>query len=66
VTTPAGSIHARLRPEESGVPNLFLAGDWTRNNFDMGAVEVAVQSARLCARAICGQPKNIYGESDFR
>lgn len=65
VTTPAGSVHARLRPDATGFSNLLLAGDWTRNNFDVGCVETAILSARLCARAICGQPQQIYGESDF-
>ncbi len=65
VTTPPGSVDRRLRPGGSGFPNLFLAGDWTRNNFDMGAVEVATQSGRLCAKAICGFPAEVYGASDF-
>lgn len=65
VTTPPGSVDARLRPKGSGVPGLFLAGDWTRNNFDLGAVEVAVQSARLCAKEISGYPEHVYGDSDF-
>ncbi|MDB5481209.1 MAG: hypothetical protein JWO83_2262 [Caulobacteraceae bacterium] len=65
VCSPAGSIDKRIRPEESGFDNLFLAGDWTRNNFDCGAVETAVLSAKLCARAICGEPAVIYGESDL-
>jgi uncharacterized protein with NAD-binding domain and iron-sulfur cluster len=65
VCSPAGAIDKRIRPEASGFANLFLAGDWTRNNFDCGAVETAVLSAKLCARAICGEPAVIYGESDF-
>jgi uncharacterized protein with NAD-binding domain and iron-sulfur cluster len=65
VRSPSGSIDARLRPDGSGFSNLFLAGDWTRNNFDCGAVETAVLSAKLCARAICGEPAVIYGESDI-
>jgi len=65
VRSPPGSIDKRLRPDGSGYGNLMLAGDWTRNNFDCGAVETAVLSAKLCARAICGSPATIYGESDF-
>jgi hypothetical protein len=65
VASPAGSIDKRLRPDDSGFPNLMLAGDWTRNNFDCGAVETAVLSAKLCSRTICGSPGRIYGESDF-
>jgi uncharacterized protein with NAD-binding domain and iron-sulfur cluster len=29
VTTQAGTVKYRLRPDESGYQNLFLAGDWT-------------------------------------
>ena len=65
VRSPSGSIDSRLRPDNSGFRNLMLVGDWTRNNFDCGAVETAVLSAKLCARAICGSPAFIYGESDF-
>lgn len=64
VTSPAGSTRYRLRPDASGYANMFLAGDWTRHNFDCGAVESAIISARVCSRAICGYPKAIYGESD--
>jgi uncharacterized protein with NAD-binding domain and iron-sulfur cluster len=65
VRSPSGAIDQRIRPEASGFSNLYLAGDWTRNNFDCGAVETAVLSAKLCARAICGEPAWIYGESDL-
>jgi uncharacterized protein with NAD-binding domain and iron-sulfur cluster len=65
VRSPSGSIDKRIRPDASGFSNLYLAGDWTRNNFDCGAVETAVLSAKLCARAICGEPAWIYGESDL-
>jgi uncharacterized protein with NAD-binding domain and iron-sulfur cluster len=65
VRSPSGSIDKRLRPDGSGFSNLMLVGDWTRNNFDCGAVETAVLSAKLCARAISGSPTYIYGESDF-
>ncbi|MBO9697126.1 MAG: NAD(P)-binding protein [Sphingopyxis sp.] len=64
VTSPAGSTAARLAPDGSGFANLFLAGDWTRHNFDCGAVESAIMSARVCSRAICGHPRFIYGETD--
>jgi uncharacterized protein with NAD-binding domain and iron-sulfur cluster len=65
VCSPAGSIEKRIRPDTTGFANLYVAGDWTRNNFDCGAVETAVLSAKLCARAICGEPAVIYGESDL-
>jgi uncharacterized protein with NAD-binding domain and iron-sulfur cluster len=50
--TPAGSVSARLRPDESGIARLTLAGDWTRNGICGGSVEAAVTSGRLAARAI--------------
>ncbi|MDB5857055.1 MAG: hypothetical protein JWQ76_744 [Ramlibacter sp.] len=64
VVTPAGSVDSRLRCDQSGYSNLLLAGDWTRHNLDMGAVEAAVMSGRLCARALCGSPLEVYGERD--
>jgi uncharacterized protein with NAD-binding domain and iron-sulfur cluster len=63
VTPPAGSVVHRLRADESGYPNLVLAGDWTRNGIDGGCVEAAVTSGRQAARAICGEPKFIPGET---
>jgi hypothetical protein len=65
VGSPAGSIDNRLRPNRSGFANLMLAGDWTRNNFDCGAVETAVLSGKLCAKAITGGSHFIFGESDL-
>jgi uncharacterized protein with NAD-binding domain and iron-sulfur cluster len=52
VTTPAGSLDARLDPETSGFRNLVLAGDWTRNGIDGGCVEAAVISGERAARAL--------------
>ncbi len=51
VLTPAGSVHYRLAAEESGVENLVLAGDWTRNGIDGGCVEAAMTSGMRAARA---------------
>lgn len=65
VCSPAGSVDHRLRHDQSGFDNLRIVGDWTRNNFDCGAVETAILSAKLCARGISGSPVFIYGESDF-
>ena len=52
VTTPAGSVHARLDPEASGFDNLVLAGDWTHNGIDGGCVEAAVVSGERAAAAL--------------
>ena len=50
VTTPAGSVDARLDPGRSGFENLVLAGDWTHNGIDGGCVEAAVISGERAAR----------------
>lgn len=65
VLTPPGTVETRLAPNESGVTNLFLAGDWTRNGADTGSFENAIMSGLQCSRAICGHPRRIAGESDF-
>jgi uncharacterized protein with NAD-binding domain and iron-sulfur cluster len=59
VQTPPGSVEHRLRPDESGFTNLFLAGDWTRNGWNIGAVEPAVMSGMLASKAICGSPEHV-------
>ena len=61
VLTPPGTVHLRLRPDESGFENLVLAGDWTRNGICGGSVEAAVTSGRMAARAISGHPATIPG-----
>jgi hypothetical protein len=61
VLTPAGSVQHRLWPDESGYENLYLAGDWTRNNIDGGSVEGAVSSGMLAARALTGSSDRIRG-----
>lgn len=52
VTTPAGSVDARLHPGQSGFENLTLAGDWTHSGIDGGCVEAAVISGEQAARAV--------------
>jgi len=64
VLSVPGSTKHRLRSDESGFHNLFLAGDWTRNGLNAGCVEAAVMSGMQASRAICGQPEVIVGESD--
>jgi hypothetical protein len=65
VTTYAGTVEYRLRADQSGYANLFLAGDWTRNGIDGGSVEAAVTSGMLAARAISGSPATIPGTSGW-
>ena len=59
------TLQHRLRPDESGYRNLFIAGDWTRNGVEVGTVEGAVISGLKAARAISGSPEFIVGGDDF-
>jgi squalene-associated FAD-dependent desaturase len=46
----------RFRPKQAtGVPGLFLAGDWTRTEWP-STMEGAVRSGRLAAGAVVGEP----------
>lgn len=60
-----GTTALRLRAGESGFDNLFLAGDWVRNGLNFGCVESAVMGGLQAARAICGYPEVIPGETDI-
>jgi uncharacterized protein with NAD-binding domain and iron-sulfur cluster len=61
--TPAKSVAARLAADETGVANLAIAGDWTRNGVDAGCVESAVTSGLQAARALIGHDRRFIGES---
>jgi uncharacterized protein with NAD-binding domain and iron-sulfur cluster len=65
VLSVAGSSASRLESAGSGLPNLFLAGDWLRTGLDSGCVEAAVMGGMQASRAICGYPQAIPGDSDF-
>lgn len=54
LSLPGTTAH-RLAPDDSGFDNLFLAGDWTRNEINGGSVEAAVSSGMTAARAIEAQ-----------
>jgi uncharacterized protein with NAD-binding domain and iron-sulfur cluster len=58
----AGRLQYRLRADQSGIPGLFLAGDWTRNGAIVGCVEGAVMSGLQASRAICGHPATVPSE----
>ena len=58
-----GTLKYRLRSDQSGFDNLFLAGDWTRNGLNVGAMESAAMSGMQASRAICGYPKRVAFES---
>lgn len=52
VLSIAGSTKFRLDPADSGFDNLYLAGDWTRNELNVGCIEAAVTSGLRAARGI--------------
>jgi uncharacterized protein with NAD-binding domain and iron-sulfur cluster len=63
--TLPGTTAARIAPGDTDFENLIIAGDWTANGFDVGAVESTVMSGRLAARAILDRSAAempIYGE----
>jgi len=64
VLSPPGNRLTRLHAGESGVENLFLAGDWTRNGLDAGAFEAAAMSGLQCAAAVTGREIEVHAGSD--
>ncbi|MBR0939159.1 NAD(P)-binding protein [Bradyrhizobium jicamae] len=65
VLSVPGSLESRLRPDGSGLENLFLAGDWVRIGLNAGCVEQAVLGGRAAARAITGVDMNSQYDTDF-
>ncbi len=59
-----GSSRHRLRPDDSGLKNLVLAGDWLTGGLDLGIAESAVIAGLQAARALAGEPLQICGERD--
>jgi uncharacterized protein with NAD-binding domain and iron-sulfur cluster len=56
VQSPPGSSVHRLRADESGYDNLFLAGDWINCGLNAGCIEAAVMSGLQAANAARGRP----------
>lgn len=56
-----GSAKTRLQSHDSDFDNLYLAGDWTLTDLNIGCIEATVISARMASRAICGKPDHIVG-----
>jgi uncharacterized protein with NAD-binding domain and iron-sulfur cluster len=46
----------RLRADESGYANLFLAGDWINCGLNAGCIEAAVMAGTQAANALRGRP----------
>jgi uncharacterized protein with NAD-binding domain and iron-sulfur cluster len=55
VQSVPGSDKYRLRSDESGYDNLFLAGDWTDSGMNAGCIEAAVMSGLQAANALLGR-----------
>jgi uncharacterized protein with NAD-binding domain and iron-sulfur cluster len=52
---PGTGAH-RLRADESGYANLFLAGDWINCGLNAGCIEAAVMAGTQAANALRGRP----------
>ena len=52
-----GTDRFRLRSDESGYDNLFLAGDWTDSGINAGCIEAAVLSGLQAANAVQGRAR---------
>lgn len=59
VQSLTGTSKFRLRTDQSGYLNLYLAGDWIANPQNMGSFEATVMSGKLASRAISGLPEKI-------
>jgi uncharacterized protein with NAD-binding domain and iron-sulfur cluster len=63
VLSAAGSSKYRMDPGNTGIGNLFLAGDWVKTPLNAGCVEGAVMGGMAAARAIAGTNATIAGEA---
>ena len=52
----------KLKADQSGYNNLFLAGDWVQNGLNFGCIESATMGGLQASRGICGYPTDIVGE----
>ena len=60
VLTAPGTPHLRRGPNDFGIANFFIAGDWTQNLINAGCVEGGVISGLNCARFFTNWPIPIY------
>jgi uncharacterized protein with NAD-binding domain and iron-sulfur cluster len=65
VLSVPGSVFKRMEAGESGVGNLFLAGDWVRTGINAGCIEASVMAGRAAAAAIAGVDIVMPNANDF-
>jgi uncharacterized protein with NAD-binding domain and iron-sulfur cluster len=58
----AGATRYRLAADDSGFENLYLAGCWVNTGLNTACIESAVMAGMQAARAICGSPRDVWGE----
>ncbi|QZA76780.1 NAD(P)-binding protein [Deefgea tanakiae] len=64
VCNAANTNQYRLKVDQSGFRNLYLAGDWVNNEaLNLGCVESTVISGLQAARALSGYPLTIHHET---
>jgi uncharacterized protein with NAD-binding domain and iron-sulfur cluster len=56
VQSLAGTNRYRMRADDSGFANLFLAGDWMDSGLNAGCIEAAVLGGLQAANAVEGHP----------
>ncbi len=54
-----GSLAFRPEPHKTGIANLTVAGDWTRNGLDIPCMEATTISAMMAVQAITGDDPGI-------
>ena len=64
VSHTTGSLGYRRFPWETGLDNLYFAGDWTRNGLNSGCAESATMSGVMAANAISGTDLPVYWAQD--
>ena len=66
VLSVPSSVFERMRADESGVDNLYLAGDWVRTGINAGCIEASVMAGRAAASAIGGVSIAMPNATDFQ
>lgn len=65
-SSAAGATKHRLPASGTTFENLYLAGCWTRIGFNTTCVESAVMSGMQAARALSGEPRDVFAENFLR